>query len=125
MSKQRCEQLAKRLGAVITEPDYLRLEAPLGKTFNGDVHEQVYYYACGDKAGAWADMLADLRYMDKMGDFIACQKKFDFEPCEWCDEAMAKLTTSCESCSGKGFVKDIIAGTAMCFNCDGNGKAVA
>jgi hypothetical protein len=85
MSKQRCEQLAKNLGAIITEPDYLRLEAPSGKTFDGDVHERVYYYDAGDKAGAWKDLLADLKYMTSMGGFTVCQKKFDFETCEWCD----------------------------------------
>jgi hypothetical protein len=91
MSKQRCEQLANKLGAVITEPDYLRLEAPSGKTFDGDVHEQVYYYGEGDKAGAWKDLLIDLRFMDRMGGFPVCQKKFDFQECEWCDEATAKV----------------------------------
>jgi len=125
MSKQRIEVLAQRLGAVITEPDYLRLEAPLGRTFDGQVHEQIYYYSEGDKAGAWLDMLADLRQIEKIGDFITCEKKFDFEPCEWCDEAMAKLTISCESCSGKGYAKDTIAGSLMCSNCYGSGQVVA
>jgi len=91
MSKQRCEQLAKRLGAVITEPDYLRLEAPYARTFDGQVHEQVYYYDEGDKAGAWKDMLEDLRYMDKMGDFITCEKKFNNDECDWCDAAVTKV----------------------------------
>ena len=91
MSKQRCEALAKKLGAVITEPDYLRLEAPSGKTFDGEVHEQVYYFSEGDRAGAWKDMLLDLRYMDKMGNFPICQKKFDYEICEWCDQVEEKV----------------------------------
>lgn len=86
MSKQRCQVLAKRLGAVITEPDYIRLEAPSGKTFDGEVHEQIYYYSEGDKAGAWMDLLIDLKHMNRMGGFPTCQKKFDFESCEWCDQ---------------------------------------
>jgi hypothetical protein len=90
MSKQRCEVLAQRLGAVITEPDYLRLEAPLGRTFDGEVHEQIYYYSEGDKAGAWKDMLLDLKLIDKMGEFPGCQKKFDNEICEWCDQVEVK-----------------------------------
>ena len=91
MSKQRCEQLAKRLGAEIHDWDELRLEAPSGKTFNGDVHEQIYNYEQGDKAGAWKDLLQDLRFMDRMGGFPVCQKKFDFEECEWCDDETAKV----------------------------------
>ena len=92
MSKQRCEQLAKRLGAVITDIDYPRLEAPFARTFDGIVHEQVYYYACGEKASAWKDMLDDLRYMDQMGDFINCDKKINNnEHCEWCDSADVKV----------------------------------
>ena len=30
-------------------------------------------------------MLEDLQYMNRMGGFPVCQKKFDFEECEWCD----------------------------------------
>jgi hypothetical protein len=86
MSKQRCEQLALKLGAVITEPDYIRLEAPSGKTFDSDVHEQVYYYAEGDKAGAWKDLLADLKYMERIG-FPVCA----VEGCEWCDASQIKV----------------------------------
>jgi hypothetical protein len=86
MSKQRCEVLAKRLGAVITEPDYIRLEAPSGKTFDGEVHEQIYYYSEGGKAEAWIDLLLDLKYMDRIGGFPSCQKKLDSELCEWCDQ---------------------------------------
>jgi hypothetical protein len=86
MSKQQCVKLAARLGATISEPDFLRLEAPQARTFDGQIHEQVYHYEDGDKAGAWKDMLADLRYFDKMGDFINCDKKINnLEHCEWCD----------------------------------------
>jgi len=85
MSKQRCEKLAQKLTAKIHDLDDLRLEAPYGKTFDGEVHEQLYQYDTGDKAGAWKDMLEDLRYMEKMGDFVTCEKKFNFEKCEWCD----------------------------------------
>ncbi len=91
MSKQRSLALALKLGAVITEPDYIRLEAPSGRTFDGDVHEQVYYYDEGDKAGAWKDVLQDLRFMQSMGSFPVCQKKFDFESCDWCDAADVKV----------------------------------
>jgi len=86
MSKQRCEQLAQRLGAKIHDADDLRLEAPYARTFDGQVHEQVYSYEVGDKAGAWKDMLEDLRYFDEMGDFINCDAKINnLEDCEWCD----------------------------------------
>jgi hypothetical protein len=91
MSKQRCEQLAARLGAVITEPDYIRLEAPTGRTFDGEVHERVYYYDEGDKVAAWKDVLEDLRYMDKMGDFITCEKVFNYEHCDWCNGDQVKV----------------------------------
>jgi len=86
MSKKRCEVLAARLGAKIHDWDDLRLEAPHARTFDGLVHEQVYAYDDGDKAGAWKDMLEDLRYFDRMGDFINCDKKInELEECEWCD----------------------------------------
>jgi hypothetical protein len=86
MSKQRCEKIAADLGAVITEPDYIRLEAPSGKTFDGDVHEQVYYYDEGDKAGAWKDLLEDLKRMQLIG-FPVCA----LEVCEWCDASQIKV----------------------------------
>lgn len=87
MSKQRCVALATKLGAKIHDTDDLRLEAPYARTFDGYVHEQVYAYDDGDKAGAWKDMLEDLRYMNRMGDFILCDTKVnEGNHCEWCDD---------------------------------------
>jgi hypothetical protein len=86
MSKQRCETLAKKYNATIHQAlEVLSLEAPTGKTMDGDVHEYHYHFPEGFKAGAWEEMLHDLKYMNKMGSFPVCQKKADYEICEWCD----------------------------------------
>lgn len=92
MSKQRCEQLAKRLGAVITEGnDYIAVETPTERTFDGDVHERYYYYDEGDKSGAWKDVFEDLQYMKQMGDFYLCDKVFSQKHCDWCNGAEVKV----------------------------------
>lgn len=82
MSKQRCQKIAESMFAIIHDGDDLRLEAPKGKTFDGQVHEYVYAYDDGDKALAWADMLEVLKEVKQWGSFPACS----IEDCEWCNE---------------------------------------
>jgi hypothetical protein len=92
MSKQRCEQLAKRYNAKIHEAlEVLSLEAPTGKTMDGDVHEYHYHYPTSFKAGAWTEMLHDLQFMHSMGGFPVCDKKSNYEICEWCDSSDVKV----------------------------------
>jgi hypothetical protein len=89
MSKQRCEKLATKLGGIIHDGDDLRLEAPVNKTVDGDVHEIVYDYRDGEKGLAWAAMLANLKEADSWSGFPDCQEAKS-DDCEWCagfDEA--------------------------------------
>lgn len=86
MSKQRCEQIARKHGASISEGDgMVALEAPFGKTLDGTTHEYVYYFEIGDKHGAWADMLSDLRFFTREGGFYECELRASKEYCDWCD----------------------------------------
>jgi hypothetical protein len=85
MSKNRCEKIAEHLGGIIHDWDDLRLEAPKGKSMDGDVHEFVYSYRDGEKAQAWALMLEDLSYIKDQGGFQVCDNKAQDEDCEWCD----------------------------------------
>ena len=86
MSKNRCEKIALALGGIIHDGDDLRLEAPVGKCFDGGIHELVYDYRDGEKGLAWADMLQNLQELKQWGGFLECQA----DECEWCagfDEA--------------------------------------
>jgi hypothetical protein len=94
MSKQRCEKIAADLGGIIhSSADELKLEAPNGKTVDGDVHEYIYSFTAAGmqpKTQCWKEMLEDLQYLKRMGGFPVCQKKFDFEECEWCDSTFSE-----------------------------------
>ena len=84
MSKQKCYELAAKLGATIYDDgDSIGLEAPRFKIVNIGQHEYRYDVTDG-RAGVWADIWEDLKF-----GFTDCDDHL-LRECDWCDEAEYK-----------------------------------
>jgi hypothetical protein len=84
--KQKCYELAKKLGATITDNgEWVGVEAPAGYLSWDDIHEAIIQYNPVikhlNRNQFWAEVYSDLKTMQKDG-FAKCQTL----DCEWCED---------------------------------------
>ena len=104
MSKIQCQKIVAAIGGILHDDGCsIRLEAPKGKSIDGDVHEFVYSYDDkSEKKQAWEYMLEDLSYVKDQGGYVPCDNKVQDDECDWCDGEDAGLQgCECEQCDGK------------------------